>query len=128
MLLNLMSNPKKIFLIDAFGAILTVISVGFILPHYENLFGMPSIILHYLAGIAGIYFIYSLLCYVFIIRNISSYLKIIITLNLLYCILTAVLIILKFKELTYLGFTYFFLEIVVIFVIIFIEIKTLKRF
>ena len=116
------SNPKKLFLVDSLGAVLTAFFLGVILVRFEDSFGMPKTILYFLSSIACIYAIYSMCCY-FILPNIwGPYLmKGIIIANLVYCCLTIVLVFYFYQKLTILGLSYFLLELLIISGLIIIE-------
>ena len=47
---NLTNNPKKVFLIDAIGALITVISLSGILTQFKAYVGVPLNILYYLSA------------------------------------------------------------------------------
>jgi hypothetical protein len=124
---KLKNNPKKIFLLDALGAFLTASLLSFILAPKEDVFGMPSKTVYILSIIALCFFIYSFSCYKFIKTNWKPFLKLIIKLNSTYIIISVGLLFKHFNQLTFLGFTYFILEIIVIFIIVYLEIETYKE-
>ncbi|WP_338793404.1 hypothetical protein [Bernardetia sp. MNP-M8] len=124
------SNPKVIFLIDGIGALVTSLSlfgIGFWLSDY---FGMPKNILYILSSIVAFYAFYSLSCYFFLFdklgktdKNWQSFLKVIITANILYCTVMPFLMLFHYEGLTVLGMSYFIFEIFVILVLVVFEIK-----
>ena len=122
------SNPKKLFLIDSLGAVLTAFFLGVFLVRFEDSFGMPKTILYFLSSIACIYAIYSICCY-FLLANIwGPYLmKGIIIANLVYCCLTIVLVFYFYQKLTMLGLIYFVLELMVIISLIIIERRAYRQ-
>lgn len=120
---KLISNLKTLFLIDALGALLTAFSLGVILVKFEESFGMPRRVLHFLSLVACIFMVYSFCCYFFIARNRRPYLKAIAIANMMYCCLTLGLVFYFYQSLTILGLIYFLLEIMVVSVLIFIELK-----
>ena len=117
------TSPKIFFLVDGLGALLTALMLGFVLTTFENVFGMPKRILYILALIAFSYSIYSFVCYLQIKTNWSPFLKGIAVANLLYCILTISLVIYLWSELTKIGLTYFFLEGMIIFSLVVVELR-----
>ena len=123
---RLAKKPERLFLIDSFGAILTAFLLFVVLRNFHEYFGMPQSILTCLAGIALIFCIYSATCYLLLKDNWSPYIKVISTANLLYCVLTIVLIVIYYPVLTILGLGYFIAEIVVICGLVFIELKVAK--
>lgn len=114
-------NPKRIFLIDSLGALLTsLLSVAVLLP-FEALFGMPRPVLLFLSGTSLLFALYSLGCYWFVKHNWRPFLTLIWLANASYCCLTAGLIIAYYGRLTRLGVAYFLVEIVLIIVLIRVE-------
>lgn len=111
---KIISNPKLIFLIDGFGAILSVFLLGVVLVRLENFIGMPSQTLYILAAIAGVFSIYSFFCSFRITNKWRTFLKVIAFANLSYCLLTFSLLFYHQSELTTLGIVYFLIEIMVI--------------
>jgi len=119
-------KPKNIFLIDGLGALLTALLVFFILRTFHHYFGLSTTILEYLSLLALVFSVYSFSCF-FLITNISkSYLKIICIANILYCILTFAIILYYYQSISVWGVTYFLGEIIIIFGIILLEIKTIQ--
>ena len=119
-------NPKRLFLIDSFGAFLTAFFLVAILSTFEKYFGMPRQILVFLSTIALVYAIYSICCFYFIESNWRPFLKTICIANLIYFGLTIGLVINFYPRLTILGTTYFLLEIILISVLVIIERKALS--
>lgn len=117
---KLIINPQLIFLIDAIGALVTaILLIG--IAQLEQYFGMPSIVLYILSGIAFCLFIYSISCHRFIKSNWKPYLGIIIICNIIYSILSIGLIYKHYEKLTELGMIYFILELIIIGVIVIVE-------
>ena len=108
------SNPKKLFLVDSLGAVLTAFFLGVILVRFEDGFGMPKTALYFLSSIACIYALYSICCYFLAAEIWKSYLlKGLIVANLVYCCLTIAAIFYFYQKLTILGRIYFLLELVI---------------
>ncbi len=121
---NLQSNPKKLFLIDSLGALVTAILIGVGLRNYTDIFGMPVKALNALSGIAVVFFIYSTSCYFFVGKNWRTYLKLIASANLLYCCLSIAYVIYFYSSLTILGLIYFIGEVVIVGGLAWVELKT----
>lgn len=117
-------SPKKLFLTDGLGAVLSAFLLGVVLLRFAPISGMPETALRLLAFIACVCAVYSLLCYTFIKERWIAYLKIIACTNLTYCCLTIGLLINFKKELTNLGWIYFLAELTVIIVLLSFELKT----
>ncbi len=123
---KLAASPKRLFIIDGLGALLTALLLGVVLVRFEVLFGMPKTALYLLSMIAIVYTIYSLCCYLFNFSNWRPYLKVIIFANALYCVITIGLLFYFYKQLTIVGLVYFLLEIMVMCFLIFLEFKVLS--
>jgi hypothetical protein len=115
--------PKKLFLIDSLGALVTAFFLFIVLKDFNEYFGMPITILNYLSSIAACLCIYSITCFVIIKKNWIPFIRIISTANILYCILTIGLIILYQSQLTIFGKAYFLGEIAIILGLVYIELN-----
>jgi hypothetical protein len=124
---KLKTNPKKIFFIDAFGALLTATLLFGILAQFEQYFGMPLEILYALSLGAFFLFIYSIMCHRFIQKNFKPFLRIIIICNLIYSLVSLGLLINFYELLTILGLAYFILELTLIGVLVFVEYKSYSK-
>lgn len=118
---KLQANPLKIFLIDGFGAVVTVCFLTLVMTKFESYFGMPGWALCYLSAAGGCCALYSFTCYFFVEPPLKPYIKGIALLNLLYCLLTMVYVACSYQELTALGLGYFIAEIMLIGLLIYIE-------
>ena len=116
--------PRKLFLIDSLGALLSAVMHGFVLVRFQYYIGMPQKELYVLSFIAGIFFIYSLTCFLSKPGNWKPYLKFIALANLSYCCLTIGLIVYLFPQLTALGLAYFVGEIIIVTTLALFELKT----
>jgi hypothetical protein len=81
----MITEPKKLFLADGLGAIVSAFFLGVILAKYEPSFGMPKTALYFLASIACLFAVYSLGCLFLVTKNFQPYLKGIALANLSYC-------------------------------------------
>jgi hypothetical protein len=116
--------PQKLFLIDSLGALLSAILLGLILAQFEKTFGMSQDVLYVLATLPCIFAVYTFVCFLNKTTNWRPFMKIIATSNLLYCCLTAGLMINFYQKLTVLGLIYFVLEIIIVMSLAIIEWKT----
>ncbi|HMR83537.1 MAG TPA: hypothetical protein PKE30_10410 [Niabella sp.] len=117
------NKPKTLFLIDSLGAMLTAFLLLAVLRNFNEYFGMPVVILTYLSIIAMLFCIYSAICFFFLKKNWTPFIKAIGYANLLYCILTAGLLMVYYSILTVLGIAYFLVEIAVVCLLVYIEFK-----
>lgn len=119
-------HPKKLFLIDSLGGLLSALLLGAFIARFENTFGMPPKVLYSLSFIACVYAIYSFVNYWRMRENWKPYMRVIAGANLLYCYLTVGLVIYYYQRLTRLGLTYFLLEIVIIIGLAIMELKSVS--
>ena len=120
--------PRRLFLLDSFGAALTSFFFIIILRFYNNYFGMPASILSYLISVGLTFFSYSITCFLLLKKNWASFIRLIGLGNLLYSSFSLVLIYYYFNKLTPLGVVYFFLEAIIVVVLAFIELKVANHF
>lgn len=120
-------NPRKLFLVDSAGALLTAFLTGVILVMFRDFFGMPKWVLIILSLTALLFAVYSLSCYFFSGRHWRICLQIIAIANLLYCCATAGLVIFFYSSLSIFGVLYFVGEILLIGIIVSIEWRAASR-
>lgn len=121
------SNPKKLFLVDSIGAFVSAILLFVILSFFEQEFGLPKKTLYLFFGIACIFTIYSIYCFYYIDKQWRLFLRIIAIFNLLYCLLTVLFLVVFFNSVTTVGYLYFFLEIIIVSCLAYIELKTVNN-
>ncbi len=119
-------NQKNIFLLDGIGAILSACFTGLILVRYSLFLGINVSLLQSLAMLPAAYALYSLSCYFFVPKIRPWMLITIISANLFYCLISAALILFR-ERITSLGKTFLTAEIVIILLVVYVEIKVLKR-
>lgn len=120
-------SPKILFLIDGLGALLSAFLLGIVLANLEPTFGMPVKILYFLSALACLFALYSFWNFWKFKETWKPYLRVIATVNLMYCLLTASLVIYFRQELTTWGWLYFLLEMVVIIGLVVVEFKTASK-
>lgn len=125
--LSFTAKPRNIFLLDSLGALLTTILLFFLLKSFNEFFGLSKTTLEYLSLIAFLFFIYSGICFFLVKDNWKSFLKIICTANILYCILTFCILIYNYESVSIYGIIYFLGEIIVISGLVFLEIKLISK-
>lgn len=119
--------PRKLFLIDGLGALLSVFLVGVVLSRFESVFGMPQTATYWLAALPCLFALYSFTCFLLIKENWRPYLRLIALANLLYCGLTMGLVIYFYQRLTVWGLLYFVGEVIVVIGLAYVELKTASR-
>ena len=120
-MVSLTKSIKSLFLLDAFGATVSSIFLGFVLFTFNAYIGMPITVLYLLACIAAIFMLYSWSCYFVPRWQTSRSIQVIGALNLSYSFLTIGLVIFHFNELTLLGISYFVGEIIILWILVSFE-------
>ena len=118
---------RKILLVDGIGALVSAFFLGVVLYRLEATFGMPCPALRTLTVPACFFACYSLLSFLFAGENWRSFLRLIIIANVLYACLSVWLVIGHYAELSVLGLAYFCLELLVLAVLVFAEVKVLSE-
>ena len=119
-------NLKRLFLIDSIGALITAFLLIAILTLFEASFGMPRNTLYLLSGIACVFATFSICCYYFINLNWQPFLITIAVANTLYCLLTAIILVVYYDRITIIGLAYFVTEIIIISCLVLIELKAVS--
>jgi hypothetical protein len=116
-------QPKKIFILDALGALISAVMLGIILPAIQPWIGMPLGVLRLLSIIPVVYLLYDLIVYYRARSNFRIFIRVIALLNLAYCILSVGLMLLHWTNLTAFGKLYFIGECLIIIAIASLEWK-----
>lgn len=124
---KLSTKPRRIFLIDSLGALVTAFLLSFVLAPYERFFGMPRAVLYDLASVACVFALYSACCYFFAGKSWRICLKIIALANGIYGCATLVLAVCYYHSLHLGGLAYFFLESLVMSALLWLEYALIKR-
>lgn len=121
---NLIQNPKRLFLIDAGGALLSAFLLGFVLVRLESIFGIPQSMLYWLAAFPCLFLVLDLLFY--FKAPLDKGLLWIGSLNLAYCLLSIALAISHWEQLLLPGYIYLLSEILIVFGLGLFEVKLAK--
>lgn len=116
-------KPKAIFLVDSIGAFLSAFCLLIISRFYINYFGINPSILQLLTILPIVFCIFSACCYLLVKRSYKPFIQIIALANLLYGLITLILMGTQFAEITFLGLSYFVLELMILVLIILLEFK-----
>lgn len=119
-------KTKKIFLIDALGAAVSVIGL-YLLYSFHKLFGIPQSTLIIFMCIASVFSSYSFICYFVKLSNWRLNLFIISIFNISYCLFTIYHIFQNSSRITFLGYLYFVLEILVVLMLSFYEFQLSRK-
>ncbi len=123
MIQTLSAQPRKLFLVDSIGALLTAVMLSVVVRKFHTFFGMPPLVLTYLSAVAAIFCIYSAGCFIFLKRGWASFIRAIAIANLSYAALSLVLVVINYSSLTVWGVTYFLAEVVVICALVVVEFR-----
>ena len=124
---NLEKNPKKLFLIDGMGAVTSAFMLGIVLVRFEYFFGIPSNVLHFLAGVPICYLAYDIYSYFKGDHNIGFLLKGIAIMNILYCCVSLLLAFNHIETITIWGWIYIVIEIIILVILAGIQFNVAKK-
>ena len=119
---------RKLFLIDAIGALVSAVMLGVVLAHWQPLIGLSTQTLYFLAALPCLFMIHSYYRYLTAIDTWRKPLQIVAIANLLYCALTSGLMIYHKNILTELGILYFMMEIIIVMTLSILQLKTSQRY
>ncbi len=119
-------TPKKLFLIDGWGALLSAFLLGIVLVKFEWFFGIPKSTLYFLASLPCFFAIYDFYCFYKVDKNLGRFLQGIAIMNLLYACLSLGLAFYHREEITMYGWMYIIGEILIIVVLAIYELKVAK--
>ena len=120
------TQPRRIFLFDGLGAVITILFLRIILVQLNDLVGIPISTLTILASLPMAFILIDVVGYVFFERIGPLVLKLIMTLNISYCFLSLYFGWLDFASITWLGWTYLMIEILIIVGVVLLESRVLK--
>lgn len=124
---KLESNPKNLFLIDAFGAMLSAFLLGVILVNFEGIFGIPASTLYILAAVPISFALYDFYCYQKSNHQLGPYLKRIAVMNLIYCCFSIGLGLYHQEVIRFWGWFYIVSEVAVITILTLLEYRIAKK-
>lgn len=107
-------NPGKLFLIDGAGAIVSAFLLGVVLVRFEDFLGIPLTALYALALFPCLFGINDLYSYLNAGKNPAHLLKGIAILNTFYCFLSLGLALYHYEKLTFWGWAYILIEIMIV--------------
>lgn len=107
-------NPQQLFLLDGLGAVLSAFLLGVVLVRLESYFGIPVSTLYILAALPVFFAVFDAFCYYKGADRYGSLLKVIAIVNLLYCCLSLGFAFFHFEKITYLGWGYIIIEVLIV--------------
>lgn len=111
-------SPRRIFAIDAAGALITAMILYWVGRYHSEYFGLPSSMLFLLSFLGFLLFIYSTVCYIIKMDKVKPFLNLLILSNITYCLITLFILIAYSQSLTTLGLIYFIIEITIISILV----------
>lgn len=114
-------SPKKLFILDGLGALLSAFLLGVVLVQLESYFGIPRNTLYFLAFLPCLFVVYDLFCYWRVEQNIGFFLKVIAAINVMYCCLSLGLAFYHMERITILGWGYILIEILIVLAVAILE-------
>ncbi len=111
---KLSTQPRRVFLMDGLGAVVSALALGVGLPAIQPLIGMPREVLLFLAAIPVVYAVYSFGCAARLPVKWPSWLRGIAMLNAAYAGLSVALLATHAAQIQPLGWAYFVGEILLL--------------
>lgn len=124
---SLPSHPRRVFLLDGSGALLSVVALMAVVIPLQPSFGLPLGLLRALASVATVLAAYSLCCSLGLRKNFRPFLLGIASANTAYCLVTMSALAWHRLEITGLCLLYFSLETLVIAALVALELETARR-
>lgn len=113
---------KQIFLIDGIGALFSSFMLGFVLVQFESFFGIPKSALYVLASFPILFALFDFIIFIRG-RDLKIPLIIIALLNGFYCVLSIFLAFQHITTVTFWGWTYLIIEIIIVLLLALIEFR-----
>ncbi len=121
-----LTKPKNLFLLDGVGAFVSIIMLGGVLVALQSYVGIPKSALYILAAIPIFFLLFDVYSYMSKSAYDNRNLKVIATLNSLYCICSLGMTFYHRATVTMLGWLYILSEIFVLVYIVYLELKSAK--
>lgn len=120
-------KARNLFLIDAFGALVSAFLLGVVLVKLERIFGIPPTTLYILASLPVFFALYDFYCFRKKDDNLGIYLRAIAIVNLLYCCMSIAFAFYHYEEITLLGWLYILVEIIIVALLAVVELRVAQR-
>jgi len=121
------SAPKKLFLFDGIGAMLSWAILFLILIPNHQMIGIPAATLKFLATFPILFAAFDAIVSYLRPKSFKPFINIVIALNVGYCALTLSHILMFSSTISWIGAVYFVSEILIILLLVRIEFKVLKK-
>ena len=123
---SIIKNPRKIFIVDGVGALLSSFLLGVVLVEFEQEFGIPPSALYVLAALPILFALFDFLSYRFSKKPATNF-RLIAAMNLLYCGFSVGMALFHKSSITYLGWGYILGEIIIVSILALFELSLAKR-
>jgi len=120
-------HPRRIFLVDGLGALVTIFFLRIVLVQLNNLVGIPVSTLKILAPLPMCVLVLDAIGYTFYHRVGMVVLRLIILLNICYCFVSIYFGWIDAATITLLGWTYLVVEIIIIVGVVLYESRVLTE-
>lgn len=117
------ARPRRLFLVDGAGALVSAFLLGLVLARLDFLFGIPARHLYLLALLPLVFAACDLLFF-FAAGRTALFLRVMAVLNLSYCLLSAGFAVFHRDTMTTLGWTYLLAEWLIVALLAALEIRT----
>jgi hypothetical protein len=121
------NNPRKLFLVDGLGAIVSAVLLGVVLVEFDQIFGIPKPVLYFLAILPCLFAVYDFYCLVTKQLRFAALLKAIAIMNICYSCLSIGLAIYHYKAITGFGWIFIILENVTVIALANLEFRVAKE-
>ncbi len=123
---HFVSNPRRLFIVDGVGAVVSSFMLGIVLVLLNSYIGIPKKALFFLAVFPVIFGLVDLYAYKQSAERWPALLKGIAIGNLMYCFVSVACACLHWESIKPLGWIYLVLEILILIVLLRVEFKTAK--
>ncbi len=121
------TNPRKLFIVDGLGAVVSAFMLGVVLVLLHSHIGIPQKTLYFLATFPVFFGLVDLYAYRQSAEKWPSFLKWIAIGNLMYCFVSIACAYLHWESIKPLGWIYLVLEIVIQLILIRLEYRIAKK-
>ncbi len=121
------TQPRRLFLVDGLGAIVSAVLLGIVLVRLESVFGIPRSALYILASFPCVFTIYDFYCFFKVELKLGIFLRGIAVANLLYCCLSVGLAIYHASVISHFGWAYILVEILVLIILSLFELSVSRE-
>ena len=123
----LSSQPRRVFLLDGLGALVSTLALVAVVIPLQPYFGLPRDLLWKFASVAAVFSAYSLTCAQVLRENFRPFMAVIALSNSVYSLATMGSLYSHRVAVTPLCVLYFMLEVMIVAALVSLEIRTIRR-